>query len=120
MSGLGCRTLADTPSAEPPTEWIDPATGHRIVRLSREPGSTCFYFHQNAYSADGQKLVIRTPSGLSTVNLKTREIEQVVKGRVRPLVTGRKTGQIYYISSNTVYAADLDTHAIRTGRETAI
>ena len=27
------------PAAEPPTEWIDPDTGHRVVRLSREPGS---------------------------------------------------------------------------------
>ncbi|HUJ08656.1 MAG TPA: oligogalacturonate lyase family protein [Verrucomicrobiae bacterium] len=106
--------LANSTSAEPPTEWIDSATGHRVIRLSREPGSASLYFHQNAYSADGQKLVIRTPSGLSTVNLKTHEIEQVVTGRVRPLVTGRKTGQIYYINSNTVYAADLDTHAIRT------
>jgi oligogalacturonide lyase len=108
---FGCRAFAETPSTEPPTEWIDPATGHRVVRLSREPGSISLYFHQNAYSPDGQKLVIRTPSGLSTVNLKTHEVEQVVKGRVRSLVTGRKTGQIYYISSNTVYAADLDTHA---------
>jgi oligogalacturonide lyase len=105
--------LADSPSAEPPTEWIDSATGHRVVRLSREPGSASLYFHQNAYSADGQKLVFKTPSGLSTVNLKTHEVDQVVKGRVRPLVTGRRTGQIYYISSNTVCAADLDTHAIR-------
>ena len=24
---------------DPPTEWIDPDTGHRVIRLSREPGS---------------------------------------------------------------------------------
>ena len=113
MFSLECRTFADTPSAEPPTEWIDPATGHRVVRLSREPGSASLYFHQNAYSADGQKLVITTPSGLSTVNLKKRELDQVVKGSVRPLVAGRKPGQIYYITNDAVYAADLDTHATR-------
>ena len=104
---------ADIPSAEPPTEWIDPATGHRVIRLSREPGSGSLYFHQNAYSADGQKLVITTPSGLSTVNLKTHEIEPIVKGRVTVLVTGRKTGQIYYTTNDIVYATDLDTHATR-------
>ena len=104
---------ADIPSAEPPTEWIDPATGHRVIRLSREPGSGSLYFHQNAYSADGQKLVITTPSGLSTVNLKTHEIEHIVKGRVTVLVTGRKTGQIYYTTNDIVYATDLDTHATR-------
>jgi oligogalacturonide lyase len=63
---VGLSALSGTPSAEPPTEWIDPATGHRVVRLSREPGSASLYFHQNAYSADGQKLVIMTPSGLIT------------------------------------------------------
>ena len=79
----------------PPTEWIEPATGHRAIRLSREAGSSSFYFHQYAYSADGQKLVITTPGGLSAVNLKTREIELVVPGRSLALVTGRKTGNIY-------------------------
>ena len=41
-----------------PTEWIDPDTGHRVIRLSREPGTASLYFHQNAYSADGKKLVV--------------------------------------------------------------
>src|SRR5271169_5377486 len=30
-------------------EWVDADTGHRVVRLSRLPGSSeSFYFHQNA------------------------------------------------------------------------
>ncbi len=29
---------------ELPTEWIDPDTGHRVIRLSKEPGSTSLYF----------------------------------------------------------------------------
>ena len=40
-------------AAEPPTEWVEPATGHRVVRLSREPGTSSLYFHQNAYTAAG-------------------------------------------------------------------
>jgi oligogalacturonide lyase len=43
------------PAKEPPVKWIEPATGHRVVRLSREPGSS-LYFHQNAYTATGDKL----------------------------------------------------------------
>src|SRR4051794_27640358 len=81
---------------EPPTEWVDADTGHRVVRLSKEPGSQSLYFHQNAYSPDGRKLMISTPSGISTVDLQTREIEQVVQGPVNVIMTGRKTGQIYY------------------------
>src|ERR671938_1213273 len=74
-----------------PTEWIDPDTGHRVVRLSREPGSQSLYFHQNAYTTEGDKLIITTPTGVSTVNLKTREIERVVDGRVNVIVVGRKS-----------------------------
>src|ERR1051325_2056662 len=98
---------------DPPSEWIDPATGHKVVRLSREPGSASLYFHQNAYSVDGKKLIITTPSGLSTINLATREIDLVVTGRVGVLVTGRKTGQVYYTKGGAIFATDLDTHATR-------
>ena len=81
----------------PPIEWIEPTTGHRVVRLSREPGSASLYFHQYPFSADGRKLVFTAPSGIWTVNLETRELEQVVKGRVNILTTGRKSGDVYYM-----------------------
>src|ERR1035441_1081366 len=99
--------------AAPPTEWIDPDTGHRVIRLSREPGTASLYFHQNAYSADGKKLVVTNPHGIATINLATREIDQVVEGRVNILVTGHKTGRIYYTKEGAIFAADLDTHATR-------
>jgi hypothetical protein len=30
---------AQAPAKQPPRDWIDPDTGHRVVRLSDEPGS---------------------------------------------------------------------------------
>jgi oligogalacturonide lyase len=111
ISLLALTTWAQ--QAEPPREWIDPDTGHRVVRLSNEPGSASLYFHQNAYTPDGEKLIINTPSGLSTINLKKRAIEKVVVGRVNVIITGRKTGQIYYARSGVVYATDLNTKATR-------
>src|SRR6267142_4823955 len=96
-----------------PREWIDPDTGHRVVRLSDEPASQTLYFHQNAYTPDGEKLIITTPTGLSTVNLKTRAIEKVVEGRVNVLITGRKTGNVYFVRNRVVYATDLNTKATR-------
>ena len=51
--------------AEPPKTWIDPDTGHRIVRLTDEPGSASLYFNQNGYTADGPKMVYTTPDGIS-------------------------------------------------------
>jgi len=84
MRSLGLLSVialfALTASAqELPREWVDPDTGHRVVRLSDEPGSASLYFHQNAYTPDGSKLIITTPTGLSTIDLKTRKIERLLK-----------------------------------------
>ena len=109
--------LAASPAAraedEPPVEWIEPQTGHRVVRLSREPGSSSLYFHQYAFSADGKKLVITTRGGISAIDLETRKVEPIVRGRVRVLVTGRKTGDVFYLRDGSVWAATLDTHEAR-------
>jgi len=102
-----------SPAAEPPLEWVDPATGHRVIRLSREPGSASLYFHQNAYTAEGDKLLITTPRGLSTINLKTGKIEPVVEGRASNAVVGRKTRQVFYLQGDTVYVTHLDTRVTR-------
>ena len=98
---------------QPPIEWIDRDTGRRVVRLSREPGSTSLYFHQNACTPDGQRLIFTTPTGISAVNLKTREIEKVVDGHVSIIMVGRKTGQVYYTRNMTVFATDPVTKATR-------
>jgi oligogalacturonide lyase len=94
---------------EPPVEWIEQDTGHRVARLSREPGSQSLYFHEYPYSADGKKLVFTSRQGIQAVNLLTREISQVVEGQARVLVTGRKTGNIYYLRGSTVHATDLNS-----------
>src|SRR5437867_1286114 len=81
---------------EPPREWIDPDTGHRVVRLSDEPGSSSFYFHQNGYTASGDKLVFSTRHGLSAYDFKTKKIDQIVEGRQSNVIVGRKTRKVFY------------------------
>jgi oligogalacturonide lyase len=103
---------AGPPAREPPAEWVE-ATGHRVIRLSREPGSSSFYFHQNAYTASGDRMVISTRKGLATIDLKTRKIELVVEGRAANVVVGKKTRQVFYVKGQTVYATHLDTRATR-------
>jgi oligogalacturonide lyase len=98
---------------EPPTSWIDPDTGHRILRLSREPGSASLYFNLNAYTAEGDKLIITTPEGVSTFDLKTHAIDLVVPGKAKPIAVGRKTRQVYYLKDGDIYATQLDTHVTR-------
>ena len=39
-----------------PREWIDPDTGHRVIRLSDEPNSQSLYFHYNSYTPEGDKM----------------------------------------------------------------
>jgi oligogalacturonide lyase len=51
LAALGAQS-----ASELPVEWVDPDTGHRIIRLSTEPGSTGLYFHQNAYTPQGDSL----------------------------------------------------------------
>ena len=126
LVSIATSALAQIPSApppEPPTDWIDPATGHRIVRLSKEPGSASLYFHQNAYTPDGNKLIISTPGGLSSVNLKTHEIEPVVPnlrygmGSSSGIEVGRKTPTVYYQrvenGATTLYGTDINSKETR-------
>jgi oligogalacturonide lyase len=106
-------TLRPQTAAEPPRTWVDPDTGHRVVRLTDEPGSASLYFNQNAYTADGKKLVYTTPGGISVFNLETRASKAVVTGRVRVIVTGRKSQNVYYLKGDAVYSTDVDTGATR-------
>jgi oligogalacturonide lyase len=98
---------------DPPREWIEPSTGHRVVRLSDEPGTASLYFHQNPYTATGDKMVVSTPRGLATIALATRTITPIVEGRVSHLVVGRKTRQAFYIQNGAVFATNVDTGATR-------
>jgi len=100
------------PDADPPREWIEP-TGHRVVRLSDQPGTASLYFHQNPYTATGDKMVVSTPQGLATIALATRTIAPLVEGRVSNLVVGRKARQAFYLKNNAVYATNVDTGATR-------
>ena len=97
-----------------PRDWIDPATGHRVVRLSTEAGTKSLYFHQYPFSADGQWMVMTTPRGIAAVNLQTREVKSLVEGRVRMLMTGKRTGDAYYLDDGVVRAVSLVTGESRT------
>lgn len=101
------------PAIEPPLEWVEPETGHRVIRLTRDAGSASLYFHQNAYTALGDKFVVTTPKGISTIELKTGKIELIAEGRASNLIVGRKTRQVFYLKDGAVMATHLDTKATR-------
>jgi oligogalacturonide lyase len=101
-------------AAEPPKSWIDPDTGHRVVRLTDEPNSASLYFNQNGYTADGKEMVYTTPQGISALELATGKAHAVVKGRARIVVTGHKTQNVYYIQGEELRATNVDTLETRT------
>ncbi len=86
-----------TRAADLPVDWVDPTTGHRVVRLSTEPGTTSMYFNVAAYTPDGKKLIVNEPHGISVIVLATQKIERVIDGRVGVVGVGRKSGNIYYV-----------------------
>lgn len=110
--------VATLSAADLPTEWIDKDTGHRVIRLSREDGTQSLYFNQNAYTADGKKLIVTTAGGgIATITLATREVKPVVPGPVSVLVAGHQSGDVYYTKrgsgASVVFATNVDSGATR-------
>ena len=114
---------APIPSAAA-TDWVDPDTGHRILRISTEPGTLSLYFHQNAFTPQGDAVIVNAPSGIMAIDLKTRAIRTVVPGNVSALFVGRKKRDVYFMKREgttpggadgaaVIYAADIDTGATR-------
>lgn len=86
-------------AAEPapvPVDWIDPATGHHIVRLSTEANTRSIYFHQNGITPDGRFLLVEMQDGIGVIEIATRKNIKLVEGKARALFVGRKSGLIWF------------------------
>ena len=115
LVALSARAV-EPAAAEPPKSWIDPDTGHRVIRLTREPGSDSFYFNYNAFTPDGKKMALITPgSGIGVIDLTTLEEKTLVKGPAKTIVVGTKTPTLYYTRNtkepffSELWAVNLDT-----------
>jgi oligogalacturonide lyase len=101
--------------AEPPTTWIDPDTGHRVIRLTREPGSDSFYFNCNGYTPDGKKMAYTTPDGISVLNLETMKAKHLVDGPAHTIIVAHNTPTLYYTKGtkdplfSQLWCVNLDT-----------
>jgi oligogalacturonide lyase len=116
---VGLSVFAANAPAEPPSSWIDPDTGHRVIRLTREPDSVSFYFNDNGYTPNGRQMVYTTREGISVLDLVTLQTKQVVSGPARAVVVGRKTPTIYYTKRSedrthtTLWGTNVDTGECR-------
>ena len=98
-------TAKPPPTIEnPPVSWVDPDTGHRVIRLTNEPGSDSFYFNVNGYTPDGKEMVYTSREGIHVLDLGTLKTRLLVKmpenARIRPIVVGYKTPTVYYTLSS--------------------
>jgi oligogalacturonide lyase len=110
---------------QPPRDWIDPETGHRVVRLTDDAGGSTLYFHDHAFSPQGDRLIFNTPNGVALVDVAKigtgeAKLEIVVSGG-RGAYFARRTREIYVTQAGraggrgggTLRAVNVDTKAIR-------
>jgi hypothetical protein len=93
LSGLAVLTVlvaftGARPAAvdDPPRDWIDADTGHRVVRLTDDAGGSTLYFHDNAFSPDGGTMMINTPTGICRLVNMSRHNYVTGRGGVEPNV----------------------------------
>ncbi len=122
-----------TTGAVPPKTWVDKDTGHRIFRVTDEPGSSGFYFNVNAYTPDLKTMIYSAPDGIHTYDLATRKTRLLVPNPPRPaddgsqqfrfggvhaIIAGRVTNSVFYTMADptthvtAIYKADVYTGAI--------
>jgi oligogalacturonide lyase len=88
--------------APPPREWIDPDTGHRVVRLTDDAGGTTLYFHDNAFSASGDKMIVRTPKGLAAIDVAkigSSAMVEVIDSDARGGYFARRGRDVYIVAA---------------------
>jgi oligogalacturonide lyase len=115
-----------------PKTWVDKDTGHRVYRVTDEPGSSALYFNFDAYTPEGREMVYSSPAGIHMLELATGRTRLLVpvappadnaapaqpRGGQRVLAVGRKTGNIYFSHMSpeglsVIYSADRATGTIR-------
>ena len=113
LSGASAVLLSQAPT----NDWIDPATGHRIVRLTGDAGGSTLYFHDNAFSPEGDKLMFNTPAGIAVADVAKIGMgvePEVIAPGVRGGYFARRTREIYYgPDGRSVTALHVDTRRTR-------
>jgi oligogalacturonide lyase len=126
-SGLAAIALLGAAMLEavqgpPPRDWVDAATGHRVVRLTDDAGGSTLYFHDNAFSPEGDKLMFTTPRGIAVVDVAKIGQAALVPEIVTTTRGGyfsRHAREIYYTASGaargggTIMAVNVDTKQTR-------
>jgi len=119
------QTKPSATGAVPPKTWVDKDTGHRVWRLTDEPGSSGFYFNVNAYTPDLKTMVYTAPDGIHGMDMATRQtrlivpnpprgsVDSTARNGVHAIVVGHKTNSVFYSQldpttrQSSIYKADV-------------
>lgn len=110
---------ADAPAPTPlPRDWIDPKTGHRVIRLSPDEGAGSLYFHQRSVTSEGDKVILRSRQGLVIVDLAklgSEPIKRELIADTAPIALAWRSREAYYLdrATSSLMAVHLDTKARR-------
>ncbi len=116
-----CLLAADIPS-----DWIDPDTWHRIIRLTDDNGGRTLYFHDNSYTPQGDKLIFNTPKGVAVVDITQLGVappQMKIISQDGNAIMARRTREVYVGRSqgggggfplpSDIYAVNVDTGSSR-------
>ncbi len=88
----GPRTVAAGPI---PKDWIDPDTGHRVVRITGQDHSESLYFNFPAYSPDGKWMVLNTATGINLSDMETFAEKVLYTGNLSAFATSARKPVVY-------------------------
>src|SRR5258705_521583 len=101
-----------------PKDWIDRDTGHRVVRLTGDAGGSTLYFHDNAFSPQGDKVMVNTPDGIAIGDVAAIGTAGARLVTLAPRARGgyfaRRTREVYYGGrGGPITAVNVDTGRAR-------
>jgi oligogalacturonide lyase len=113
---LICKAVGADEAAVP-RDWIDPATGHRIIRLSPDGGGSSLYFHQNMYTPKGDKFVFDAGRDIVAIDLTKLGAEpvqaEVVASDAFLISVAWKSSDAYYRKGGSLWATNVETKDAR-------
>jgi oligogalacturonide lyase len=98
----------------PPISWIDKTTGHRITRLTNQPGSRGLYFTDTAFTPDGT-MVYTVQRSIYLYDFHSKTSRLLVNGPVNGIVVSKSQQLVYFtlVADQNLYAADVQSGALK-------
>jgi oligogalacturonide lyase len=129
---LFAQPALETGGQKMPDEWIDNATNHKVIKLTRREGNnTSFYFHNNPfvgnkmifYGTDFQNTakndsvkqetynITAGNRQIYTVDLKTLKVEQITSQRssMNGEIVAPKSNKVYYQIKDSLFSTEIST-----------